>query len=110
MKLPSRNTQFLARDSYRMRRLMDAARILPVLGLILLVLPLMRLDSGAESPPTAAEAVYLFLVWIGLILAAFVMSLWLRRSLGPPRPLVTPVSGRQGMAAPSMPPVAPKDD
>lgn len=92
MKLSSRTTQFLARDTYRMRRLMDAARMLPVVGLILLLLPLMRLDSGAESPPTAAEAVYLFLVWISLIVIAFVMSLWLRRTLGPPRPPVAPLA------------------
>ncbi|MCC5960975.1 MAG: hypothetical protein JJU08_16710 [Rhodobacteraceae bacterium] len=92
MKLPSRTTQFLARDTYRMRRLMDAARMLPVVGLVLLLLPLMRLDSSAENPPTAAEAVYLFLVWISLIVIAFVMSLWLRRTLGPPRPPVAPLA------------------
>ena len=102
MKLPSRSTQFLARDSDRMRRLMDAARMLPVIGLVLLLLPLMRLDSGSESPATAAEAVYLFAVWIGLIVIAFIMSLWLRRTLRPPPPHVTPMPQHQPESPPSI--------
>ncbi|MGY6706482.1 hypothetical protein [Roseinatronobacter sp.] len=102
MKLPSRSTQFLARDSYRMRRLMDAARMLPVIGLVLLLLPLMRLDSDADSPATAAEAVYLFVVWIGLIVIAFIMSLWLRRTLRPPPPPVPAMPPRQSDTPPSI--------
>jgi len=82
---PPRSPQFLARESYRIRRLMDAARFLPVFGLVLLLLPLMRGTSGADVPPTATETVYLFAVWIGLILAAFLMSLGLRRTLDPPK-------------------------
>lgn len=81
---PPQNAPFLARHSYRMRRLMDAARFLPVLGLILLLLPLMRLDQQADTPPTAAEAVYLFAVWFCLVGAAFLMSLGLRKTLDPP--------------------------
>lgn len=105
MKLPSRNIQFLARDGYRMRRLMDAARILPVIGLVLLLLPLMRQDSGTDSPPTASEAVYLFVVWIGLVVTAFVMSLGLRRTLGPLRPPVGPLPPHQaGGDTPTVPP------
>lgn len=82
---PPRGPQFLARESYRIRRLMDAARFLPVFGLILLLLPLMRGTSGADAPPTATETVYLFAVWIALILAAFLMSLGLRRTLDRPK-------------------------
>ncbi|WP_296479448.1 hypothetical protein [Roseinatronobacter sp.] len=82
---PPHSAQFLARDSYRIRRLMDAARFLPILGLVLLLLPLMRHDHSNQAPPTAAESVYLFLVWIALILAAFFMSLGLRRTLDPPK-------------------------
>ncbi|PZX46741.1 hypothetical protein LY56_00949 [Roseinatronobacter thiooxidans] len=82
---PPHSPQFLARDSYRIRRLMDAARFLPVLGLVLLMLPLMRHDYSTEAPPTAVESVYLFAVWIVLILAAFVMSVGLRRTLDPPK-------------------------
>lgn len=81
---PPHSPHFLARGTYRIRRLMDAARFLPILGLVLLLLPLMRHDHGTDAPPTAVEGVYLFLVWIGLIVAAFVMSLGLRRTLDPP--------------------------
>ena len=77
--------QFLARGTYRIRRLMDAARFLPVLGLVLLLLPLMRHDYGTEAPPTAVESVYLFVVWIALIGAAFFMSLGLRQTLDRPK-------------------------
>lgn len=91
---PPQGTPFLARDSYRMRRLMDAARFLPVLGLILLLLPLMRLDPQAETPPTAAESVYLFLVWFVLVVVAFLMSLWLRKTLVPPHGPVVPQDRR----------------
>ena len=66
--------QFLARDSYRMRRLMDAAKFLPLFGFVLLLLPLMRHSPDVEAPPTASEMVYLFLVWFGLILLALLMS------------------------------------
>ncbi|MBB4208062.1 hypothetical protein [Roseinatronobacter bogoriensis] len=82
---PPQSAQFLARDSYRIRRLMDAARFLPAFGLVLLLLPLMRHDYSSEAPPTAAESVYLFAVWISLVLAAFFMSLGLRRTLDPPK-------------------------
>ncbi len=100
MKPPS-SPQFLARGSYRIRRLMDAARFLPALGFILLLLPLMRGTTEADAPPTAAETVYLFLVWIALVIAAFLMSLGLRRTLEPPKaepgtvppPTVDPPSG-----------------
>ncbi|MFN7002585.1 MAG: hypothetical protein ACK4NW_04015 [Roseinatronobacter sp.] len=77
--------QFLARESYRIRRLMDAARFLPVFGLVLVLLPLMRHSPDTEAPPTASEGVYLFLVWIALIIAAFLMSLGLRRALDKPK-------------------------
>ena len=92
---PKRSPQFLARETYRIRRLMDAARFLPVLGLVLVLLPLMRHSADAEAPPTAAEGVYLFLVWFGLIAAAFLLSLGLRRSLD-----VVP----KGRDAPAVPP------
>ncbi|WP_071797951.1 hypothetical protein [Natronohydrobacter thiooxidans] len=82
--------QFLARDSYRVRRLMDAARFLPVFGFVLLLLPLMRHSSDTEAPPTASEGVYLFLVWFGLVLAAFLMSLGLRRALDSSKERITP--------------------
>lgn len=86
MTLRPRPPEFLERNTYRLRRLMDAARFLPVFGLILLMLPLMRESGDGEAPRAGQEAVYLFLVWLGLVLAAFLMSLGLRRALGSPIP------------------------
>lgn len=76
-----RSPEFLERHTYRLRRLMDAARLLPVFGMILLLLPLMRHGGDGAPPRVAQEAVYLFMVWIVLVLVAFVMSLGLRRAL-----------------------------
>ncbi|TVP71450.1 MAG: hypothetical protein EA339_10015 [Rhodobacteraceae bacterium] len=90
---PPRHSQFLARDSYRLRRLMDAVRLLPALGLLLFLLPLMRRTettqtvvppSSPGTPATAQEAVFLFLVWAGLVLAALLMSRGLRHALDVP--------------------------
>jgi hypothetical protein len=69
---------FLERESYRRRRLMDAARILPVAGLVLFLLPALWMRS--EAPNTAGEAVYLFAVWAALIVAAGLIARPLRRA------------------------------
>jgi peptidoglycan/LPS O-acetylase OafA/YrhL len=61
---------FLARAVYRRRRLRDAARLLPVLGLLLLLLP----GLGRETGSGARDAVYLFAIWAALILAAAVLA------------------------------------
>ncbi len=53
---------FLARTGYRLRRLMDAARVLPLAGVFLFLLPL--LWGGG---PTARAIVFVFLVWAALI-------------------------------------------
>jgi hypothetical protein len=75
---------FLERETYRRRRLMDAARILPVLGLVLFLLPALWQRPGA--PNTAGEALYLFAVWAMLILAAALLARPLRRTDAPRRP------------------------
>ncbi|MEE4118684.1 MAG: DUF6611 family protein [Paracoccaceae bacterium] len=62
---------FLHRDTYRRRRVMDAARLLPAFGaVLLLLLPVLWDDSHS----TASGAVYLFAAWAGLILAAVVLA------------------------------------
>jgi hypothetical protein len=72
----SRAPLFLERQVYRRRRLMDAARMLPVLGLVALLLPALWSRDGETG--TAAEAVYLFGLWALLILAAVLLSRPLR--------------------------------
>ena len=70
---------FLARRSYRRRRLMDAARLLPVLGVVLILLPALWVPAQTPAPDTGRGGIYLFAVWIALIVAAFAIA----RGLGP---------------------------
>lgn len=53
---------------------MDAARLLPWFGGGLMLLPLVLYEAGPAGAPTARVAVYLFLVWFGLILMAAAIS------------------------------------
>lgn len=68
---------FLERRSYRRRRLMDASKLLPVLGSVLFLIPLMWLISAdAESSVPASTAyVYVFAVWAFLIVVNWVFGL-----------------------------------
>lgn len=83
---------FAEREAYRRRRLLDAARILPAAGLIALLMPVLWVASGGTD--TGAEAVYLFGLWAGLILAARLMARPLRdtlmREAAPPPPAPPP--------------------
>lgn len=60
---------FLAPASYRRRRLSDAARLLPVLGILLLLLPLMWTESS-DLRLTSGHVIYFFGVWFFLVIAA----------------------------------------
>jgi hypothetical protein len=68
MRRPKR-ALFLARAPYRRRRLRDAARLLPVLGLVLLLLPLLWAPD-AQMALSARDVVYFFAVWLFLIALA----------------------------------------
>ncbi|MEL6170127.1 MAG: hypothetical protein AAFR35_15680 [Pseudomonadota bacterium] len=57
---------FLARRTYRRRRLMDAARLLPVLGLFIFLLPLV----WGEALGTARAGLALVAAWVFLIVLA----------------------------------------
>lgn len=65
---------FLGRQTYRLRRVMDAARLLPILGFFFFLLPILWGNGPSVARSTAADALYLFLVWPLLILAAFVIA------------------------------------
>ena len=69
-----REPLFLARQSYRRRRLEDAARLLPILGVFLFLLPLLVTSVG-----TAEVGMYLFIAWFGLIVATAVIARGLSR-------------------------------
>ena len=70
---------FLERRSYRRRRMMDALRVLPILGVFLWMVPLFwpTPADGTASQETMAMStaiIYVFVVWLLLIVSAF--SLW----------------------------------
>lgn len=69
---------FVARDTYRARRTMDAARLLPIFGAILWLglLPLIRSRpiDAAEGGTSASAVLFLFGVWIILIILAAFLS------------------------------------
>ena len=74
----ARDPVFLERKSYRQRRLMDAVRLLPLLGLALWMVPLLWAvpDEAAEVMPIAAALRYVFGIWILMVLAGW--ALWWR--------------------------------
>lgn len=70
---------FLARDTYRRRRMMDAARLMPFLGVFLFLVP--AVWGGAMR--TLSGLVYLFVAWALLILIAAMISHLLSRRTEP---------------------------
>ncbi len=70
---------FLPPAGYRQKRVRDAAHLLPVVGVALFLLPLLWTPSDAEGGIGNARALlYVFGVWAGLILAAFLLARALR--------------------------------
>ena len=64
---PSRPV-FLAPSGYRRKRLRDASRLLPALGVALLLVPLLWTPSSAPGGVgNAAALLYLFGTWVLLI-------------------------------------------
>ncbi|WP_431299589.1 hypothetical protein [Tabrizicola sp. BL-A-41-H6] len=77
MRRPKR-PMFLARAPYRRRRLRDAARLLPVFGIALLILPLLWVDDGAERRLSSSDVIYFFVLWTLLIVVAALFAPGLR--------------------------------
>ena len=65
---------FLERRSYRQRRLMDAARLAPLLAAILWAVPLLWPRQGAEAMPTSTSIIYIFGVWLAMVGVSLVLS------------------------------------
>jgi type IV secretory pathway VirB2 component (pilin) len=61
---------FLAKDTYRKRRMRDLARAVPVIGVVLLAIPMLWSVAALNSGAT----VYIFVVWVLLILLAAAIS------------------------------------
>jgi hypothetical protein len=71
-----RQAVFLERSGYRRRRLQDAARLLPVMGAGLFMVPLLW-PMGQVSNVTAL--IYLFGAWLILIIGAALLARRLAR-------------------------------
>jgi len=78
-----RRPLFLRPEIYRQRRLRDAARALPVLGVVLLLVPLLWTPSNAPGGVGNSRALlYVFGVWAGLIAGVHLLSRILRLDPG----------------------------
>ncbi|WP_254430124.1 hypothetical protein [Ruegeria sp. HKCCA4812] len=77
----ARPSLFLERQSYRRRRLADAARLLPFLGAALLALPLLWPDQPGkgEAVPLSSAMYYIFVCWGALIVVGLVFGVAARR-------------------------------
>ncbi len=77
MRPPARPL-FLARRSYRYRRLVDSLRLLPVLGALLFIVPV--LGGPGRGLSTVGVAGYLFAAWAVLIVLTAVLTRRVRRA------------------------------
>lgn len=82
---------FLARASYRRRRLIDASRLLPLAGTFLFLLPMFWGGAG-QGGDTAVDGLYLFIAWAVLVLGAALLAPGL--SADPPPDDPDPALGR----------------
>ncbi|MFN4153154.1 MAG: hypothetical protein ACK4HF_00735 [Paracoccaceae bacterium] len=65
---------FLRPASYRQRRRRDAARLLPVVGIFLVLLPVLWAPQNTFHRDTAPDGIYLFVIWALLIGLAMLIS------------------------------------
>ena len=70
MARPLSESVFLARDSFRRRRMRDAGRALPILTIVLITLPLLKSGEARLS----AMLIYLFGLWFVVVVIAAILS------------------------------------
>ena len=71
---------FLERANYRRRRVADAARAVPILGGVLVMLPLLWPEGSEEqSIGTPAAFLFVFGIWVVMIASAALMARWLKQ-------------------------------
>ena len=79
---------FLQRAGYRQRRLRDAAKLLPFLGILLWALPLAWPTASDAEAAVAGSAglIYIFGVWVVLIVVTAILASRMRadRDAGTP--------------------------
>ena len=71
---PPRPPVFVPPRTYRRRRLADAARMLPFLGLVLMILPMLWAPGPGGARDTATDGIYMFAIWGALIAAACLLA------------------------------------
>lgn len=78
-------TPFVERRTYRRRRLMDIARLAPLIGALLFLVPLLwperHLSEGGghdAGSSMSTAMIYIFGVWVGLILFSVAFSVAVR--------------------------------
>jgi len=91
---------FLAPQSYRQRRLRDAARLLPILAGFLIILPMLWGEEASDVRHTGSDGIYLFAVWFFVIIVAAILA----------RRLSGEADAAPSVAPPSAPPIVPKDN
>lgn len=74
MSRPPRQPLFLQRASYRQRRVRDAAKLVPFLGVILWTIPLAWPKEGQDGHIGASSLIYIFGVWVVLIVLTVVLA------------------------------------
>jgi hypothetical protein len=74
---PQREPLFLERDTYRRRRLMDAAGLLPFVVVFLFSIPLLW-SRGDEGPAVSVVIFYIFGVWLVMAIVTAIVSIRLR--------------------------------
>jgi hypothetical protein len=61
--------QFLDLKSYRQKRMLDAAKLLPISGALVFLFPLIYLFVSPHGPISPGiTAIYFFVIWLALIL------------------------------------------
>ncbi|MFP7672530.1 hypothetical protein ACG74X_04140 [Marivita sp. S0852] len=70
--------------TYRRRRIMDAARMAPLLALLLWGIPLLWPQTGDDRVSSGSALIYIFSVWAGVIFVTWVLSRVLGTSIDPP--------------------------
>ncbi len=82
---PPRAPVFLARETYRRRRLIDALRLLPFVGLFVFLSPLVGGSGYLRN--TARSGLFIFAGWLVLIVACWGLGRLLARAPGTGDPL-----------------------
>jgi hypothetical protein len=65
---------FLARQAYRHRRLIDAARLLPFVGGFLFMVPVFWHPADTVASDTAPGGLYLFAAWALMVAGAWLLA------------------------------------